>query len=77
MDFFNNINVFVLYVVGDNDDILGYDGICWLFENMGSKDSKLFIIKNVCYNVVFYLVFKEVFGNEFDIGFYFEFVWDI
>lgn len=73
----NNIKVFVFYVVGDNDDIFGYDGIKWLFDNIGSKEFKLLIIKNVCYNVVFYFVFKEVYGSEFDLGSYIELVWEV
>ena len=40
----NNIKVPVLYVAGDNDDISGYDGIKWLFDNTGSKESKLLTI---------------------------------
>jgi len=76
VDSLNNINVPVLYVAGDNDDISGYDGIRWLFENTGSKDSKLLTIKNARHNVAPHPAPKEAFGNEFDIGSYLEPAWD-
>lgn len=76
VDSLNNINVPVLYVAGDNDDISGYDGIRWLFEKTGSKDSKLLTIKNARHNVAPHPAPKEAFGNELDLGFYLEPGWD-
>ncbi|APD92698.1 acetylhydrolase [Alteromonas mediterranea] len=73
----NNIKVPVLYVAGDNDDISGYDGIKWLFENTGSEGSKLLTIKNARHNVAPHPAPKEAYGNEFDLGSYIEPAWDV
>lgn len=73
----NNIKVPVLYVAGDNDDISGYDGIKWLFENTGSKGSKLLTIKNARHNVAPHPAPKEAYGSEFDLGSYIEPAWEV
>lgn len=73
----NNIKVPVLYVAGDNDDISGYDGIKWLFDNTGSKESKLLTIKNARHNVAPHPAPKEAYGSEFDLGSYIEPAWEV
>jgi len=73
----NNIKVPVLYVAGDNDDISGYEGIKWLFENTGSESSKLLTIKNARHNVAPHPAPKEAYGSEFDLGSYIEPAWEV
>ncbi|WP_181417298.1 MULTISPECIES: alpha/beta hydrolase family protein [Alteromonas] len=73
----NNVKVPVLYVAGDNDDISGYDGIKWLFDNTGSKESKLLTIKNARHNVAPHPAPKEAYGSEFDLGSYIEPAWEV
>jgi len=73
----NNIKVPVLYVAGDNDDISGYDGIKWLFDNTGSKASKLLTVKNARHNVAPHPAPKEAYGSEFDLGSYIEPAWEV
>ncbi len=73
----NNIEVPVLYVAGDNDDISGYDGIKWLFDNTGSKESKLLTVKNARHNVAPHPAPKEAYGSEFDLGSYIEPAWEV
>lgn len=73
----NNIKVPVLYVAGDNDDISGYDGIKWLFDNTGSKESKLLTVKNARHNVAPHPAPKEAYGSEFDLGSYIEPAWEV
>ncbi|USI28963.1 alpha/beta hydrolase family protein [Alteromonas macleodii] len=73
----NNIKVPVLYVAGDNDDISGYDGIKWLFENTGSEGSKLLTVKNARHNVAPHPAPKEAYGSEFDLGSYIEPAWEV
>jgi predicted dienelactone hydrolase len=74
-DALNNIHVPMLYVAGDHDDISGYQGIQWLFENTGNEDSKLLTYKNARHNIAPHPAPKEAFGNEFDIGHYLEPAW--
>ena len=71
----NNIKVPVLYVAGDHDDISGYDGIRWLFDNTNNQDTKLLTIKNARHNIAPHPAPKEAFSNEFDIGHYLEPAW--
>lgn len=71
-----NINVPMLYVAGDNDDISGYQGVRWLFEHTGNKDTKLLTIKNARHNIAPHPAPKEAYGNEFDIGTYLEPAWE-
>ncbi len=73
----NNIKIPVLYVAGDNDDISGYNGIKWLFDNTGSKESKLLTIKNARHNVAPHPAPKEAYGSEFDLGSYIEPAWEV
>jgi len=72
-----NIKIPVLYVAGDNDDISGYNGIKWLFDNTGSKESKLLTIKNARHNVAPHPAPKEAYGSEFDLGSYIEPAWEV
>ena len=65
----------VLYVAGDHDDISGYQGIKWLFEHTGNKDSQLLTIKNARHNIAPHPAPPEAFGSEFDIGHYLEPAW--
>lgn len=69
------INTPVLYVAGDHDDISGYEGIKWLFEHTGHKDSQLLTIKNARHNIASHPAPPEAFGSEFDIGHYLEPAW--
>lgn len=71
-----DIKVPMLYIAGDNDDISGYDGIRWLFENTGNAHSKLLTVKNARHNVAPHPAPAEAYGNEFDIGSYLEPAWD-
>ena len=73
----NNISVPILYVAGDNDDISGYEGIKWLFDNTGSKDSKLLTVKNARHNVAPHPAPKEAYNSEFDLGSYIEPAWEV
>jgi len=73
----NNIKVPVLYVAGDNDDISGYDGVKWLFENTGSKGTKLLTVKNARHNVAPHPAPKEAYSSEFDLGSYIEPAWEV
>ena len=73
----NDIQIPVLYVAGDNDDISGYDGIKWLFDNTGSKDTKLLTVKNARHNVAGHPAPAEAYESEFDLGSYIEPAWEI
>ncbi|WP_338519802.1 alpha/beta hydrolase family protein [Alteromonas gracilis] len=73
----NSIDVPVLYVAGDNDDISGYQGIRWLFDNTGSKQSKLLTVKNARHNVAPHPAPKEAYESEFDLGSYIEPAWEV
>jgi len=74
-DALNSIQVPMLYMAGDHDDISGYQGIRWLFENTGNKNSKLLTFKNARHNIAPHPAPKEAFSNEFDIGHYLEPAW--
>lgn len=69
------IAVPVLYVGGEYDDISGYDGIKWLFEHTGSKESQLLTIKNARHNIAPHPAPAQAYGSEFDIGHYLEPAW--
>jgi predicted dienelactone hydrolase len=73
----NDIQIPVLYVAGDNDDISGYDGIKWLFDNTGSKGTKLLTVKNARHNVAGHPAPAEAYESEFDLGSYIEPAWEI
>ncbi|GFD90422.1 hypothetical protein KUL152_26480 [Tenacibaculum sp. KUL152] len=73
----NDIKVPVLYVAGDNDDISGYDGIRWLFDNTGNSHTKLLTVKNARHNVAPHPAPKEAYGSEFDLGSYIEPAWEV
>lgn len=73
----NNIDVPMLYVAGDNDDISGYDGIRWLFDNTGNKQTKLLTVKNARHNVAPHPAPKEAYESEFDLGSYIEPAWEV
>ncbi|MFS1703760.1 alpha/beta hydrolase family protein [Alteromonas sp. AMM-1] len=72
----NRINIPVLYVAGDNDDISGYHGVRWLFDNTGSSDTKLLTVKNARHNIAPHPAPVEAYGNEFDLGSYLEPAWE-
>lgn len=72
----NRINIPVFYVAGDNDDISGYHGVRWLFDNTGSSDTKLLTVKNARHNIAPHPAPVEAYGNEFDLGSYLEPAWE-
>ena len=69
------IQVPVLYVGGEHDDISGYAGIRWLFEHTGSQQSQLLTYANARHNIAPHPAPRAAYGNEFDIGHYYEPAW--
>ena len=67
----------VLYVAGDADDISGYDGIQWLFDNTGSQGSQMLTIHNARHNIAPHPAPEEAYSKEFDLGSYYEPAWRI
>ncbi len=74
-DALNQVKVPVLYVAGDHDDVSGYEGMRWLFDSTGNKDSKLLTFINARHNIAPHPAPSAAFGNELDIGHYIEPAW--
>ncbi len=65
----------IMYIAGDLDDISGYQGIRWLFENTGSQGTQLLTLHNARHNIAAHPAPEEALGNELDIGHYYEPAW--
>jgi len=74
-----NISLPVLYIGGENDDIVGYEeGVKKLFEQTGSVKSKqtyLMVYENARHNFATHPAPKVAYATELDIGHYFEPAW--
>lgn len=72
-----NIKVPSLYVVGDHDDVSGYEnGVKKLFEQSGSKESYLLVYQNARHNIAPHPAPQETYATDIDIGHYFEPSWN-
>lgn len=69
------IRVPTLYVAGEHDDISGYQGIRWLFDNTIGTSAYLLTIKNARHNIAAHPAPTEAFENELDLGHYLEPAW--
>ncbi len=48
-----------------------------MFDNTGSKESKLLTVKNARHNIAPHPAPKEAYGSEFDLGSYIEPAWEV
>ncbi|GGW81047.1 alpha/beta hydrolase family protein [Alteromonas halophila] len=69
------IAVPTLYVAGEFDDISGYDGVRWLFENTTGAPGYLLTIHNARHNIAAHPAPAEAMGTELDLGHYLEPAW--
>lgn len=65
-----------LYIAGNLDDISGYSGIRWLYDSHASADSFLLTYSQARHNIAPHPAPKAAYGNELDIGHYYEPSWD-
>lgn len=72
-----NIKVPTLYLAGDLDDISGYAGIKWLYENTGSAAKYLLTFHHARHNIAPHPAPKAAMSNELDIGTYHEGSWSV
>lgn len=71
----NNIAVPILYVVGEFDDISGYDGVTWLYKQTQNNQTKLLTIDNARHNIAGHPAPAEAYNHELDLGHYYEPAW--
>lgn len=72
-----NITVPSLYIAGDEDDISGYEnGVKKLFKHTGSKHKYMMVYENARHNIAKHPAPKVAYGNDLDIGHYFEPAWN-
>ena len=71
----NSIQVPTLYIGGEYDDISGYQGIRWLYENTTGTPAYLLTINNARHNIAPHPAPMEAMGSELDLGHYFEPAW--
>lgn len=69
------IKVPTLYVAGEHDDVSGYQGIRWLFDQTRATSAYLLSIKNARHNIAPHPAPIEAFENELDLGHYYEPAW--
>ncbi len=66
-----------LLVAGDQDDVSGYkNGVAKLFEQIGTKDKYLMIYQNARHNIAAHPAPAAAYGNDLDIGHYYEPSWN-
>lgn len=70
-----NITVPSLYVAGEFDDISGYDGMRWLFENTTGAPGYLLTMHNARHNIAPHPAPAEAMETELDLGHYYEPAW--
>lgn len=71
------ISVPTLYLAGDLDDISGYNGIKWLFDNTGSAAKYLLTFHQARHNIAPHPAPTAATSNELDLGTYHEGSWSI
>lgn len=71
------ITVPTLYLAGDLDDISGYNGIKWLFDNTGSADKYLLTLHQARHNIAPHPAPTAATSNELDLGTYHEGSWSV
>lgn len=69
------VDVPALYISGDLDDVSGYEGVRWLYEQSGSQDTYLLTYANARHNIAPHPAPLEAMGNELDVGHYYEPAW--
>ncbi|WP_414829374.1 alpha/beta hydrolase family protein [Alteromonas sp. H39] len=69
------IQVPTLYVGGEYDDISGYQGIRWLYENTTGTPAYLLTINNARHNIAPHPAPMEAMASELDLGHYYEPAW--
>ena len=65
-----------LYISGELDDVSGYQGVRWLYENTGKSDVMLLTYRQARHNIAPHPAPKEAWNTELDLGHYYEPVWD-
>ncbi|GGW61280.1 hypothetical protein GCM10008111_16800 [Alishewanella tabrizica] len=71
------ISVPTLYLAGDLDDISGYNGIKWLFDNTGSAAKYLLTFHQARHNIAPHPAPTAATSNELDLGTYHEGSWSV
>jgi predicted dienelactone hydrolase len=71
------ISVPTLYLAGDLDDISGYNGIKWLFDNTGSAAKYLLTFHQARHNIAPHPAPTAATSNELDLGTYHEGSWSL
>lgn len=67
----------MLYLAGDLDDISGYAGMQWLYENTGSKAKYFLTYHHARHNIAPHPAPTAAMSNELDIGTYHEGSWSV
>ncbi len=71
-----NLTVPALFIAGELDDVSGYEnGVAKLFEQTGSKDKYMLVYENARHNIAAHPAPQAAYGNDLDIGHYFEPAW--
>lgn len=65
-----------LYISGALDDVSGYQGVRWLYENTGKADVMLLTYHQARHNIAPHPAPQEAWATEMDLGHYYEPVWD-
>ncbi|WP_371194840.1 alpha/beta hydrolase family protein [Glaciecola sp. SC05] len=71
-----SVNVPTIYISGDLDDISGYDGIRWMFDNHSFSSTYLLTYHEARHNIAHHPAPKAAYSNELDIGHYYESSWN-
>lgn len=66
----------VMYVSGDLDDVSGYQGVHWLYDNTGKENVFMLTYLQARHNIAPHPAPIEAFNTEMDLGHYYEPVWD-
>jgi predicted dienelactone hydrolase len=72
-----NITIPTMLVAGDQDDVSGFeDGVATLFMQIGSKYKYMMVYENARHNIAAHPAPAAAYGNDLDIGHYYEPSWN-
>ena len=73
----NELTVPMLYIAGEHDDVSGYEnGVARLYEETGSPSKYMLVYENARHNLAVHPAPKAAYGNDLDLGHYFEPAWN-
>jgi predicted dienelactone hydrolase len=70
------ISVPVMYVAGEFDDVSGYQGVHWLYDQTGKENVFMLTYHQARHNIAPHPAPVEAWNTELDLGHYYEPVWD-